>query len=170
MPTFWEDNYTGGLHLFVMAITESNLYQYVRYVTNTPFRVSVPWHTKSAGDYDSQYMLRLWIQSLTCHHHSKYLNFIVLSDRHRPDPVLSPELLRQGSGHEAPPDVRGGREVPLPRLGPVRGDVFIQFHLLKVSQYHYFHCFQVRNALIQSYLICIIHTLSSMWWVFGMVW
>merc|ERR1719507_143592 len=46
------------------------------------------------------------------------------------DSELGPQLLGEGSGHEAPPDVGGGREVPLPRLGPVRGDVLIQFHLL----------------------------------------
>merc|ERR1719151_375220 len=58
------------------------------------------------------------------------LHFIVLPDRHGPDSVLGPQLLGEGSGHEAPPDVGGGREVPFPRLGPVRGDVLIQFHLL----------------------------------------
>ena len=64
---------------------------------------------------------------------SHHLHLVVLPHRHGSDSILSPQLLGEGSGHEAPPDVGGGREVPLPRLGPVRGDVLIQFHLLKIS-------------------------------------
>ena len=96
-----------------------------------------------------------------------YLHFIVLPDRHGPDSVLGPQLLGEGSGHEAPPDVGGGRKVPLPRLGPVRGDVLIQFHLLKISRIicnFKKYIADSLNSQIETVLLC------SMWWLFALVW
>ena len=54
-----------------------------------------------------------------------YLNLVILPDGHGPDPVLGSQLLGQGRGHQPPPDVRGRGEVTLPRLGAVRGHVFV---------------------------------------------
>merc|ERR1719333_1129363 len=39
---------------------------------------------------------------------SDYLDFIILPDGHGSDSVLGSQLLREGSGHQAPSDVRRG--------------------------------------------------------------
>jgi len=62
-----------------------------------------------------------------------YLNLVVLPHRHGPDVVLDPQLLGQGSGHEFPPNVGRGREVPLPILPPRHGHLRIPLHLIFLS-------------------------------------
>ena len=60
-----------------------------------------------------------------------YLDFIILPDGHGPDSVLGSQLLREGSGHQASPDMRRSREMTLPGFGTVRRHVLVQLHLLK---------------------------------------
>ena len=107
-----------------------------------------------------------WIYDLFITH----LNLIVLPDGHGPHTVLGPELLGEGGGHEAPPDVGGGREMPLPGLGPVRGDVLIQFHLLKFSHHHKITENYIKIEDYTSTIQIQIQCLCSMWCLSGMVW
>merc|ERR1719516_531903 len=58
------------------------------------------------------------------------LNLIILPDWHAPHVVLGPQLLREGGRHESPSYVRRGRKMPFTALRPVRGNIFVKFHLL----------------------------------------
>ena len=98
------------------------------------YTVCFNWTFKSISYAQSYWRLNepyMYKYSEPFHIYFPHLDFIVLPDGHGPDPVLGPELLGERSGHQASSDVRRGWKVTLPGFGAVRGDVFIQLHLLK---------------------------------------
>merc|ERR1719221_1530689 len=74
-------------------------------------------------DHDLAHLLALVVSSCN-------LNLVIFPQRHGPNSILGSELLREGSGHQAASDVRGGTEVSFAALRPVGGNVFVQFHIL----------------------------------------
>merc|ERR1712115_357134 len=58
-----------------------------------------------------------------------HLHLVVLADRHRAHAILLTKVLGEGRRHEAPPDVRGRREVALPLLASRRRDGLVQLHV-----------------------------------------
>ena len=57
-----------------------------------------------------------------------HLDLVVLADGHGPHVVLLAELLGERGGHDLPPDVGGGIEVPLAVLAPRGCQKWIQLH------------------------------------------
>ena len=60
---------------------------------------------------------------------ANHLDFIVLTNRHRPDTILLFKVLGKGGCHQLPPDVGRSVKMALPLLSCWRCDVLVQFHL-----------------------------------------